>query len=102
MTDLILTDARVRTFDDTQPWAEALGVTNGRISYVGPAAGAPAAIETRGLGGTLLTPGLIDSHNHLLLGFDPDAVSLEGAETLAEVRRRIRELADTRPSTRSG
>ena len=26
----------------------------------------------------LVTPGIIDSHNHLLLGFDEDAVSLEG------------------------
>jgi len=96
-TDLLLTGARVRTFDDALPWAEAVGVTDGRISYVGPAAGAPAARETRELGGALVTPGIIDSHNHLLLGFDPDAVSLEGAETLDEVRRRIRDLADSRP-----
>ena len=26
------------------------------------------------LGGRLVTPGIIDSHNHLLLGFDADAV----------------------------
>ncbi|MFE4949516.1 amidohydrolase [Leifsonia sp. NPDC056665] len=95
--DLLLTGARVRTFDDAQPWAEAVGVTEGRISYVGPVADAPAARETRDLGGALVTPGIIDSHNHLLLGFDPDAVSLEGAETLEEVRRRIRELAGRRP-----
>lgn len=97
MTDLLLTNARVRTFDDGSPWAEAVGVTGGRISYVGPAATAPAARETRDLGGALVTPGVIDSHNHLLLGFDADAVSLEGAETLEEVRRRIRELAERRP-----
>lgn len=95
--DLLLTGARVRTFDDAQPWAEAIGVTDGRISYIGPAADAPAARETRDLGGALVTPGIIDSHNHLLLGFDPDAVSLEGAETLEEVRRRIRDLAERRP-----
>ncbi|WP_125609534.1 amidohydrolase [Specibacter cremeus] len=97
MTDLLLTNATVRTFDDKFPWAEAVGITGGRISYVGPAASAPAAKERRDLGGALVTPGIIDSHNHLLLGFDADAVSLEGAETLAEVRRRIGELAALRP-----
>ncbi|WP_309066948.1 amidohydrolase [Microbacterium sp.] len=97
MTDLLLTDAVVRTFDSDQPWAEAVGITDGRITYVGSAAEAPAARETRGLGGALVTPGIIDSHNHLLLGFDEDAVSLEGADTLAEVRRRLSGLAQTRP-----
>ncbi|GAB3586477.1 amidohydrolase [Leifsonia lichenia] len=97
MTDLLLTNASVRTFDDAHPWAEAVGITGGRISYVGTVEDAPAAAETRDLGGASVTPGIIDSHNHLLLGFDQDAVSLEGADTLDEVRRRIRELAERRP-----
>ena len=96
MTDLLLTNAKVRTFDDAQPIAQAIGITDGRISYVGSAADAPDARDRIDLDGTLVTPGIIDSHNHLLLGFDSDAVSLEGAETLTEVRRRIAELADRR------
>ena len=87
----------MRTFDPNRPWAEAVGIAGGRIAYVGDAADAPNARETRRLGGNLLTPGIIDSHNHLLLGFDPDAVSLEGAETLSEVRSRISRLAAERP-----
>ncbi|GAA2892268.1 amidohydrolase [Microbacterium esteraromaticum] len=97
MTDLLLTDATVRTFDPAQPWAEAVGITAGRITYVGSTADAPPAREVRDLNGALVTPGIIDSHNHLLLGFDEDAVSLEGADTLAEVRRRLTGLADARP-----
>ena len=97
MIDLLLTGGVVRTFDDAPPTAEAVGTTDGRISYVGPAEDAPAARRTIDLEGRLVTPGIIDSHNHLLLGFDADAVSLEGAETLEEVRRRIRTLADARP-----
>ncbi|MFJ8896457.1 amidohydrolase [Leifsonia sp. NPDC102414] len=97
MTDLLITNASVRTFDDARPWAEAVGITGGRISYVGSVDDAPAAAETRDLGGASVTPGIIDSHNHLLLGFDQDAVSLEGADTLEEVRRRIHELAERRP-----
>lgn len=93
MIDLLLIGARVRTFDPRQPWAEAVGITGGRISYVGSASEAPQAAENRYCEGSLVTPGIIDSHNHLLLGFDADAVSLEGAETLDEVRSRIAKLA---------
>lgn len=95
--DLLITGASVRTFDPAQPWAEAIGVSGDRIAYVGPAAEAPAARRTVEAEGRLVTPGVIDSHNHLLLGFDEDAVSLEGAHTLDEVRRRIAGFAAARP-----
>jgi predicted amidohydrolase YtcJ len=75
VTDLLITGAHVRTFDAAKPWAEAVGVSDGRISYVGNAADAPAASRRIDAGGRLITPGIIDSHNHLLLGFDEDAVS---------------------------
>lgn len=95
--DTLITGARVRTFDPEQPWAESVGIDGDRIAYVGPAADAPSARRTIDAEGRLLTPGIIDSHNHLLLGFDEDAVSLEGATTLAEVRRRIADFAARRP-----
>ncbi|MFB9307765.1 hypothetical protein BJY17_002764 [Agromyces hippuratus] len=95
--DLLITGARVRTFDPAQPWADAVGVEGDRIAYVGTAADAPAARRTIDATGRLVTPGIIDSHNHLLLGFDADAVSLEGAHELTEVRRRISEFAARRP-----
>lgn len=95
--DTLITGARVRTFDPVQPWAESVGIDGDRIAYVGPAADAPTARRTIDAEGRLLTPGIIDSHNHLLLGFDEDAVSLEGATTLAEVRRRIADFAARRP-----
>lgn len=94
--DTLITNARVRTFDDALPWAEAVGVRAGRIAFVGPAADAPAARQVIDAGGRLVTPGIVDSHNHLLLGFDEDGVSLEGAHDLTEVRRRISEFAGRR------
>ncbi|MGX5694746.1 amidohydrolase [Agromyces soli] len=95
--DTLITGARVRTFDPAAPWAEAVGIEGGRIAYVGTAADAPAARRLVEADGRLVTPGVIDSHNHLLLGFDEDAVSLEGAHTLDEVRRRIAAFAAARP-----
>lgn len=54
--DTLYTGGRVRTFDPAQPWAEAVGVTGDRISYVGTAADAPAARRTVHLEGRLVTP----------------------------------------------
>jgi predicted amidohydrolase YtcJ len=34
-------------------------------------------------------PGIVDAHNHVRLGCNPDAVSLAGAASLAEIRSRI-------------
>lgn len=95
--EVVYSGGRIRTFDPAQPWVESVAIAGGRIVYAGAAEEAPRAWSSVDLGGRLMTPGVIDSHNHLLLGFDEDAVSLEGAHDLAEVRRRIRELADRRP-----
>ncbi|PBC50949.1 hydrolase [Rhodococcus sp. ACS1] len=96
MLDLLLNNGVVRTFD-APGRAEAVGIADGRIRYVGTTEDAPPARRTIDLRGRLVTPGIIDSHNHLLLGFDPDAVSLEGAHDLTEVRRRIGAHAAARP-----
>lgn len=95
--DTLFTGGRIRTFDPEQPWAEALGITGDRISYVGSAEDAPAARRTVQLEGRLLTPGVADTHNHLLLGFDDLAVSLDQVQSLDVVRARIAEFAETHP-----
>lgn len=43
----------------------AIGIRDGRLAHVGPRA-AFAALETRSLGGAIVTPGLIDCHTHLV------------------------------------
>lgn len=95
--DTLLTGGVVRTFDSAHPFAEAVALTDGRISYVGSVADAPHARTKIDLAGRLVTPGVADTHNHLLLGFDPLAVSLEGADTLAEVRKRLSDFTALHP-----
>ena len=95
--DTLYTGGRIRTFDPERPWAEALGVTGGKISFVGDAADAPTALEKVELNGRLVTPGIADTHNHLLLGFDDLAVSLDQVQSLDVVRARIAEFAETHP-----
>jgi len=71
--DLLLTDARLATMrrgaDDYGAIEDAaLAISDGRIAWLGPAAGLPdrPAAETRSLGGRWLTPALIDCHTHLV------------------------------------
>ena len=64
----------------------AIGITNGRIVFAGPAAELPAAARAReeiDLGGRLVTPGLIDCHTHIVFGGERSAefeMRLAGAD----------------------
>lgn len=75
----------------------SIGLLGGRIAFIGSPDDAPGAREVINLTGQLITPGFIDSHNHLLLGFDPDAVNLQDLVHLPSVRARMKEFAESRP-----
>jgi predicted amidohydrolase YtcJ len=70
--DVIITNARVYTSDESNPRAEAVAVKGNRIVYVGTSTGAEAlkARTTRVIDGQghTLTAGFIDTHVHLLWG----------------------------------
>ena len=73
--DLAVLGARIRTLDPARPWATAVAWRDGAIVAVGddadvrepPATRAPRSIDGRGLA---LVPGLVDSHQHPLMGAD--------------------------------
>lgn len=46
----------------------AVGIKDGKIAYIGAASSAPAAAKTIDCGGSLVTPGLVDAHTHLVFG----------------------------------
>ena len=96
--DLLLTHARVYTADDRQPQAEAVLVHDGRIAFVGSAAGAarqaPAGARVIDLNGRTVLPGLTDSHVHLAgVGARELTFNLEGTTSLADLQSRVRERA---------
>jgi predicted amidohydrolase YtcJ len=66
--DLVLRNARVYTEDAAHSTAQALAVQDGKIVYVGKAAGAAALIgpktQVEDAGGRLVLPGLADIHMH--------------------------------------
>jgi imidazolonepropionase-like amidohydrolase len=64
MSELLLVPDRV--FDGQVTRAGlAVGITDGRITYVGPADAAPEVSHTEFLPGRTLTPGLVDMHVHV-------------------------------------
>lgn len=70
--DMIITNAKIFTSNDSNPHAEAVAVKGNRIVYVGDNAGAEAfkGGSTRVIDGQghTLTPGFIDTHVHLFWG----------------------------------
>jgi len=77
--DTVLSNARVYTVDQAQPWARAVAIRGKKIAHVGGERGADASIgpSTRlfDLHGKLVLPGLIDSHVH------PKSVALSSWHT---------------------
>jgi predicted amidohydrolase YtcJ len=74
-------------------FSEAVLVRDGVVAWTGSDVDATAhtstASEVVDLAGRLMTPGIVDAHNHVRLGTGADAVQLAGATTMAEVRDRI-------------
>jgi len=66
--DLVLTNGRILTVDSRDSIAQAVAISNGRITAVGSAADVRVFVgpQTRviDLRGRVVTPGLIDSHVH--------------------------------------
>ena len=89
--DLAVFGARIRTLDPAQPWATAVAMRAGMIVAVGDHAAVRAACDARSETidgrGLALVPGLVDGHQHPLLGADDTVgADLAGLATVAEVR----------------
>lgn len=100
--DLIVTNARIYTSDDTRPVVEAVAVAGGRVLFAGNAAGAMAlkgaATRVLDLSGRTVIPGMIDAHGHVAgLGDALHIVDLTGTSTYDEVVARVAERAKKTP-----
>jgi len=100
--DLILTGGAVYTLTPERPWAEALAVREGRIIYVGDAAGAQRLVGPRtralALNGRMVLPGFHDTHAHPLSGgLELGECNLYDAETPAEIEGAVRAYAQAHP-----
>lgn len=102
-TDLIITNAHMRTMDPGRPHAEALAICGNRISFVGSN---EKALRLRGIStrvvdaeNRLVLPGFNDSHVHFLSGgFQLASVDLRDAKSPIEFAERIRRFAESKPA----
>ncbi|CAB1056039.1 Exoenzymes regulatory protein AepA in lipid-linked oligosaccharide synthesis cluster [Olavius sp. associated proteobacterium Delta 1] len=99
--ELAIFSTRIFTGNPAQPWAEALKITDERITNVGSNAAVKDACgnntEKLELPGMLVTPGLVDAHCHFVsLGRAFQMVNLRNASSLAEVRERIQKAVKSR------
>ena len=104
---LLLTNGTVYTMDESQPVAEALAIdcATGRILAVGAERdvraelGVFAALEVVDLRGSVVVPGLIDAHTHLLgAARDAAEVDLAGCADANEAVERVAARAATVPA----
>jgi predicted amidohydrolase YtcJ len=93
------THGRLYTNDPAEPWAEAMAVTDGKISCIGKldhvlldCGGSQEGAETVRLHGEFVMPGFNDAHVHLGgAGADELAVPLTGVPSVEEMQKRVAE-----------
>jgi len=98
--DLLIRGGPIYTGAEAVPTAEVVQVRDGRIVYVGAAAGAPAAdgLQVIDLKGAALFPGFTDGHAHLDgIGWRELTLNLEGSASVAEAMARLTAWAEAHP-----
>ena len=91
------THGRIYTNDPAQPWAEAMAVSEGKISCIGKmdhvlldCGGSDEGAETVNLKGQFVMPGFNDAHVHLgMAAEDALAVPLVGVPSPEEMAKRV-------------
>ena len=94
--DIVFKSGAVYTLDSQKPWAEAVAVKDGVITYVGDEAGVSAHInqetEVISIGEGMLMPGFHDAHMHpMAAGTTYLRCPLDGLSWPDEVLRRLSE-----------
>jgi predicted amidohydrolase YtcJ len=100
--ELVLRHAAIWTGAATRPWAEAIAVREGRMTYVGEDLGVERYIGTGtrvvDLTGRMVLPGFQDTHAHPLSGgLELGECNLYEAKTPAEIEGAIRAYAVAHP-----
>ena len=101
--DLIVTNARIVTFDPARLTAEAMAVARGRILATGPRAAieplAGPATHVVDLAGRMVLPGFQDTHIHLLDGGEgfSDGPDLTEARTVEALQALLADYARANP-----
>ncbi|MCP3921821.1 MAG: amidohydrolase [Desulfobacterales bacterium] len=96
--DLIIISADIYTGDSNKPFAQAIGIKNGKIAAIGTDKDikplATKETEIVNLSGKFIIPGLVDSHIHFVMtGNLLKMVDLRYETSIHECREKIRDAA---------
>lgn len=100
--DMVLWNGKIVPLDQYSTVATAIAIKWGRIIAIGLdntiVSLADSSTRVIDLGGKMVVPGFIDSHNHLdLVGINLLKVSLVGVQSIADIVERLRERAKEIP-----
>ena len=97
--DRILYNAKIRTLDDQNTIAEAVGISDGKITFIGTNEDALEfqCEEKTDLQGKLLLPGFVDTHLHMLnYAFVENSVKLFDCTSVEEMLDRVKQTLEDR------
>lgn len=100
--DAIYFNGAVCTMDAARRWCDAVAINNGRLIFVGTNEGARSLQDSQtkliDLKGKMILPGFHDTHVHLAEGgVELGQLSLEGATSVSEVQKRLKEYVEKNP-----
>jgi predicted amidohydrolase YtcJ len=93
--------SKIWTGDPGKPWAQAIGIRDGRVAAVGTEAEVRAACrqaKALALPGRLVAPGIVDAHLHFVnFGLHLSRLQLRGLGSMQECREQVRQAVARRP-----
>jgi len=99
--DFVMTNGKVYTVNEKQPWAEAVVVKGNEIVFIGSTADAQKLIgentKVADLGGRMVMPGMIDTHLHIMLAAIAGSGLRLTSETMDETLKEIAQYAGKHP-----
>ncbi len=100
--DYVLTNGKIYTVNEKQPFAEAVAVKGDEIVYVGDKSGVDAHVgkDTKviDLKGRLTLPGFIESHVHpVLAAAFSSGVLIDFSDSMEELLRKVKAYAEANP-----
>ncbi|MDB4877192.1 MAG: Amidohydrolase 3 [Gemmatimonadetes bacterium] len=103
--DLIVTNARIYTVDDSHPFVSAMAVRDGRVQFVGSAREAlllrGASTRVIDAAGQTVIPGMVDAHGHLFeLGAGLRNIDLTDTRSFDEIVARVAARIKDTPANR--
>ncbi|MEO9209549.1 MAG: amidohydrolase [Ginsengibacter sp.] len=100
--DMVFTNGKIYTVNDSLPWAEAVAIKGNEIIFVGTTEDAKAYIgkqtEVTDLDGKMMMPGFVESHIHPSVAWLTEGADLQ-TDDKQEMLQRLKQWSDENPES---